>query len=389
MALSPAVRHVLPHVSRRRRRHHVAALVAAGLLAWQAQARAQGLFGALAPKPERIELVEGADLAQVFLKAASPGGLAPSAKVADVPQRRIAVGSLQVEFVTQQAGRAGARGSTDVEKVYTLQGIDEASLQPLADQALAALQRQLAARGYELLARDALAASGYKVELDGADGTMPARFDEGETLSGRLRAAGLGGGARGGPADNTARSLVLTAQGTAPRVFDGLAGSFRPCMAAAEELGAVVLQLRLKLGFMQIDDTGSWGFSEVEGKPQDLLAAQGTRVDVCAPGGRLWRYQLHKPVALPGRMGGEVREVAPTATEKAAGTAQLLGSAVLGFLGGSGRGGIAGAAGSAAGALHSQAGSGRFDVIADPGHVQAALRDLQLSTALLIEALPR
>ena len=360
-------------------------------LSVQAQA---GLFDKLTggEKPKRVELTETSDKADVFKQAFSEdSAFVATVKPAEFDAHKVVIASFQVEFVTQQvatgAGGGSGSGAGSVEKTFTLKGMSDGQMAAITEKLHSQFKDLLAQRGYEVLPGDALVNSSFKSELTNADGT-PIRSDEKDGVLGSARSMGLIGRNSG---DTHSGSVTVTAQGTAPRVFEVKFG-MPAAMKAADELGVVLLQVRLKVNFMQIDtsNTALFSISEAEGKPRNMLALQGSRLDVFAPTSKMSQFVLKKSLLLPGSAAGQATELAMTDGEKAGAVAKGALSVVGGFFGaGGGSGGVAPAVGDLGGAAHSIGGSGKFEVTADADYEKKLSQDLGLVLGLYAEALPK
>lgn len=356
------------------------------------QVMGAGLFDKLTggEKPKRLELAEGSDKAAVFKQAfADDGVFAAAVKPAEFETRKVAIGAFQVEFVTQQvatgAGSGSGMGGGSVEKSFTLKGTTDAQMLAITDKLHSQFKALLTQRGYTLVGSEALMASTFKSALTPADGA-PVRKDEKDSVLGSARAMGLIGRQSG---DSHGASVTVTAQGTAADVFDKF--GMPPGMKAADELGAALLQVRLKVNFMQIDtsNTALLSVSEAEGKPRNMLGLLGSRMDVFWPTSKMAIFMLKKSLLLPGSA-GPVTEIAATKEETAGKVASGALSAVTGFFGlRGGGGGISGAFGGLAGEMHSQGGSGKYEVTADADYEAKLLQDLSLVLGLYAEALPK
>lgn len=310
-----------------------------------------GLFDKLtgADKPVRLELTESTDRAATYIKAFSDSGsLARDIKPADFPERKIVISSFQITFATEQVGYATAAGigSTAVEKVYTLQDVQPERLQTLTDTAHTAFTGILKKRGYEVLPQSALNVDSFKAAMAGAN-QAPVKWER----SGLSKLTTGGGSKDNLDKDNV--TVTTTAKNTSPEIggFD-----FKPAaMTLADEVGAAVIQVRLKINFARFDDSGMYGYSEIDDKPQNMLGAKGTLVQIFSPGTKRADFTQKRSVLLPHRAAEKATEVASTTTEKAGTTAMTALSVFGGFL----KGGLAGAAGEAGAAAHSIGGSGK------------------------------
>lgn len=345
-------------------------------------------------KPKRVELTESSDKAAVFKQAFSDDGVfAPVAKPVEFAARKVAISAFQVEFVTQHvasaSGSGSGMGSGGVEKTFTLKGATDEQMVAITEKLHQQFRDLLTQRGYEVLPADALMNSAFKSELTNADGT-PLRKDEKGGVLGSARSMGLIGRSTG---DTHGGSVTVTAKGTSPNVFAVKFG-MPSSMKLADELEVAVVQVRLQVNFMQIDtsNTALFSISEAEGKPRNMLAAQGSHLTVFWPGSKMAGFIIKKSLLLPNSASDKVTEIAATEGEKAGSVAKGALSVVGGFFGvgaGSGGGGLSGALGGLSGQLHSQGGSGKFEVTADADYENKLSQDLGLALSLYAEALPK
>lgn len=341
-----------------------------------------GLFDKLtgADKPVRLELTESTDKAATFIKAFSDSGaLARDIKPAEFPERKIVISGFQINFSTEQVGYATAAGigSTSVEKVYTLQNVPQERLQVLTDNAYAAFAEILKKRGFEVLPQSALDTASFKSAMTDAN-QPPVKWER----SGLSKMAG-GGNQNKLDNDNDNVTLTATAKGTSPAIggFD-----FKPlAMTLADELSAAVIQVRLKINFARFDDSGMYGYSEIDDKPQNMLGAKSTLIQIFSPGTKRADFTQKKSVLLPHRAAEKATEVAMTTGEKAGTTAMAAVSVLGGFF----KGGLTGAIEGAGGAAHSIGGSGKYAVNADTDYEANTYKDITLALEMIAEALPQ
>ncbi len=339
-----------------------------------------GLFDKLtgADKPVRLELTESTDKAATFIKAFSDSGaLARDIKPADFPERKIVISGFQINFSTEQVGYATAAGigSTSVEKVYTLQDVPPERLQKLTDNAYAAFADILKKRGFEVLPQSALDAASFKSAMTDAN-QPPVKWE-------RSGLSKMAGGGNQNKLDNDNVTLTATAKGTSPAIggFD-----FKPAaMTLADELSAAVIQVRLKINFARFDDSGMYGYSEIDDKPQNMLGAKSTLIQIFSPGTKRADFTQKKSVLLPHRAAEKATEVAMTTSEKAGTTAMAAVSVLGGFF----KGGLTGALEGAGGAAHSIGGSGKYAVNADTDYEANTNKDITLALEMIAEALPK
>ena len=342
-------------------------------------------------KPKRVELTKSSDKTAVFKDVfAGVGPFASEVKPAEVALRKVAIAAFQIEFVTQHiasAGKKGGLGGGGLEKTFTLKGVSNEQQLAITERLHQQFKDLLVQRGYEIVPVEALMNSSFKSELSNVDGT-PLRKDEKDGVLGSARSMGLIGRDSG---DTHSGSTVVTARGTAPRVFDTKFG-MPSAMKLADELGIAVVQARLQVNFMQIDTSNEALFSlaEAEGKPRNMLAKQGSQLSVFWPGSKMAQFIVNKSLLLPGSVGGAATELAMTDGEKAGAGAKMALSALGGFFGsGGGYGGLAQAAGDLGGTASAIAGSGKFEVAADADYQTKLLQDLGLVIGVYAEALPR
>ena len=340
-----------------------------------------GLFDKLtgADKPVRLELTDSTDKAATFIKAFSDSGaLARDIKPAEFTHRKIAISSFQITFATEQVAYATAAGigSSAVEKVYTLQEVSQERLQSLTDAAYSDFADVLKKRGYEVLAPSTLKADSFKAAMANAN-QPPVKWER----SGLSKLATGGGSKDKLDQDNV--TITATAKDTSPEMggFD-----FKPAaMTLADEVGAAVIQVRLKISFARFDDSGMYGYSEIDDKPQNMLGGKGTLIQVFAPGSIRVDFTPKKSVILPHRAADKATEVGMTNTEKAGTTAMTALSVFGGFL----KGGISGAAAEAGSAAHSIGGSGKYAVTPDAAYEANTGKDIALALEMIAEALPK
>jgi len=352
-----------------------------------------GLFDKLTggEKPKRVELNESSDKALVFKEAFSPdSSFAPAVKPAELTLRKVAIAAFQVEFVTQHiasAGKKGGLGGGGLEKIFTLKGTSPEQMLAMTEKLNQQFKDLLMQRGYEIVPSEALLNSSFKSELTNADGT-PLHKDEKDGVLGSAKSMGLIGRGSG---DSHGSSVVVTAQGTAPGVFEAKFG-MPAAMKLADELGIAVIQARMQVSFMQIDTSNEALFSgaEAEGKPRNMLAMQKSNLSVFWPTSKMATFTLNKSLLLPGSVAEKVTEIAMTDGEKVGAGAKLALSALGGFFGsGGGTGGLAQAAGDIGGTAGSISGSGKFDVTVGADYPAKVLQDLGLAVSLYAEALPK
>jgi hypothetical protein len=337
-----------------------------------------GLFDAItaATKSAPLELKDGADKADTFTKAFSDSGaLAREVKRAEIAERKIAITSFQVEFAIEQVGQVSDAGGSDAEKIYTLVGVTPERLQTITDAAYTAFVATLTKRGFEVLPQTVLETGVFKAELANAN-QPPVKKERG----GFSKVTTAGGGHRA-ELDKDNFGYVATAKGTSPDVWNA-AFKTPAALKLADELGAAAVEVRLKLNFARMDDSGAAGKSE---QPQNTLGIKSTRMQVYAPGSKWVNYELKKPVMLPGRAADKAVEIASTGGETAVAAASAGASVVFGFL----KGGLSGAASNLGSAARLAGGSGKFSITADSDYDAKTGKDLVLAVELMAEALPK
>lgn len=341
-----------------------------------------------------VELTDSADKAAAFKEAFSdPGALAAAIGPANFSLHKVAIAAFQIEFVTEQVGTARA-GETKSDKSYTLKGVTEAQMQGLTEKMYHELATLLIKRGFEVVPTAELLKTSFKGELM-APNDGPVKTDENSLLGDVANSTDLV--KRSG--NSSMVSVTATAQGTAPGAFKTKFLAPPAARAAADELGIAVVQVRLKLNFMQLDDTGGFGFAKLEGTPRNSLALRDSRLDVFWPGAQMAQFAVKKPVRLPNAVASDVTEVAMTTTDKAGAAAKgLFGVAqgIMGFGAGSKGQFVAGskmtqldAAGSAAQTAVSLSNSGRFEVTAQGDYEEKLSSDIRLALQMYVEALPK
>lgn len=337
-----------------------------------------GLFDMIAgaAKSAPLELKEGGDKGDTFIKAFSDSGaLAREVKRADIAERKIAITSFQVEFAMEQVGQVSDAGGSDAEKIYTLVGVTPERLQSITDAAYKTFVATLTKRGFEVLPQSVLEAGVFKAEMANAN-QPPVKKERG----GFVKVATAGGGHRD-ELDKDNFGFVATAKGTSPDVWNA-AFKTPAALKLSDELGAAVMDVRLKLNFARMDDSGTVGKSE---QPQNTLGIKNTRMQIYAPGSKWLNYELKKPVVLPGRAAEKAVEIASTGGETAVATASAGASVVFGFL----KGGLSGAASNLGSAARLAGGSGKYAITADSDYDTTTGKDLSLALEMLAEALPK
>ncbi len=341
-------------------------------------AQAQGLLGGLlSSKPALVELTDAADKSAIFIKAFSDSGaLSRDVKRADFSERKAVITSFQIEFATEQVGQAESVSGSSAERLYTLLGVSDVQMQTITDAAYAAFSETLRKRGYELLPTTALDTASFKPELENAD-KPPVKQER----SGAKKLLTAGGGTRNElDKDNT--SIIATAKGTAPDVWNA---AFKTPAASklADELGVAAIQVRLKVNFARMDDAGTSG--NATAKPRNTLGSQSTKLQVFSPGAKWSDFVLKKPVVLPNSAADKAVDIGGTSGEKTMAVASGAGSVLMGFM----KGGISGAA-AGAGAAFGQAGaSGNYSVTADANYDVNTSKDIALALEMMAEALPK
>lgn len=341
------------------------------------------LSGLTQSAPKRVELTDTSDRSAVYKEAFTPSGaFSRTPAPIDNGIRKVAIAGFQVEFATEQkailrgnGAGAGLASTTDV--IYTLKGVTDAQMQSIADKLYDAFVADLRARGYEVLPTSALAQTGYAENLQKA-GQPPEHHERGAALDLVITPTEK-------EVDNA--SVIVTARDTAPDVFSKYGAGFGPGPRAADALQANIVHVRLKINFARFEETG-WFNPEIDNKPQDLLSPNGTFMQVFKPGGLFTLYPLANSVILPHRLAETANPVAATAeqtTQRAAGGAARA-------IGGLFKGGIAGLADIAGGAVasaHSVMASGNYEVVAGENYEDLVTQDGALAVSLLTEPFPQ
>ncbi|MDD2883310.1 MAG: hypothetical protein PHQ58_23110 [Rhodoferax sp.] len=358
--------------------------------AWSSQA---GLFDKLtgSGKPGFVELNDNTNQADAFKQAFSD-----TAVPEEIRPRKIAIGAFQIEFVTSHRG-ASDSGETKAEKTYTLKGITPVQMQNITEKMHREFAALLTQRGYEVLPASVLQSTSFKTEL-AVPNEGPVVVDDTGSITDLANTAGL----ISQKGETHMASVTATAKGTAPNVFERKFLVLPVARNAANEAGMAVMQVRLKLNFMQFDEGGGFGFAKIEGKPRNTLASKDSRIEVFWPTSKSAQFALKVPVVLPGGVAEKITELDMSTGEKAAVVAKgLFGAAnsLLGF-GASSNGGaarfVAGStmtqvdtAASVGQTVYSAANSGKFEVTADPDYEEKVGKDLALVLQLYAQALPK
>ncbi|MDD5028957.1 MAG: hypothetical protein PHH58_05550 [Rhodoferax sp.] len=348
---------------------------------WSAQA---GLFDKLlnAGEPKFVELSDNSNMAEVF-KQAFPDVPLPDATA----PRKLVIGAFVVEFVTSQ--RAGA----DSEKTYTLKGVTPVQMQNITEKLHREFATLLTQRGYEVLPASVLHNTAFKTELV-VPNEGPVVVDDTGSVSDMANTAGL----IKQKGETQMASVTATAKGTAPKVFESKFLVLPVAREAANETGLAVIQVRLKLNFMQFD----FGFTKIDGKPRNTLATKDSRIEVFWPTSKSTQLALKTPVVLPSGVAEKITELDMSTGEKAAVVAKgLYGAAnsLLGFGPSSGGGAprfVAGSGMTQVDAVasigltaHSAANSGKFEVTAEADYEEKVGKDLALVLQLYAQAIPK
>ncbi|TXT37108.1 MAG: hypothetical protein FD135_3837 [Comamonadaceae bacterium] len=308
----------------------------------------------------------------------------------------MAIGSFQIEFVTSHRG-ASDSGETKAEKTYTLKGITPVQMQNITEKMPREFAALLTQRGYEVLPASVLQSTSFKTEL-AVPNEGPVMLDDTGSITDLANTAGL----ISQKGETHMASVTATAKGTAPNVFERKFLVLPVARDAANEAGIAVVQVRLKLNFMQFDEGGGFGFAKIEGKPRNTLATKDSRIEVFWPTSKSAQFALKAPVVLPGGVAEKITELDMSTGEKAAVVAKGLAGAaknLLGF-GASSNGGaprfLAGSsmtqvetATSIGQTAYSAANSGKFEVTADPDYEEKVGKDLALVLQLYAQALPK
>lgn len=349
-----------------------------------------GLFDKLtgAGQPTFIELSESTSPAEAF-KQAFPDTAAPES----IAPRKIAIAAFQIEFVTTHMGTANS-GETKSEKTYTLKGTTPAQMQNVTEKMHREFATLLTQRGYEVLPASSLQSTSFKTEL-AVPNEGPVVRDDNGSISDLANTAGL----IKNKGDKNMASVTATAKGTAPNAFETKFMAAPAAQDAANEAGIAVVQVRLKLNFMQFDDTGGFGFAKMEGKPRNMIAAKESRIDVFWPSSKMVQFAQKNPVLLPGGVADKATELNMSTGDKAAVVAKGLMGAATGFLGfGAGSNGrfmpgsgvaSVDAATSIGQTAYSASNSGKFEVTAEADYENKISKDLMLALQLYAQALPK
>lgn len=361
----------------------LATMALAAVVGAPASASAQGLLGKVfgESKPPVVDLADKTDFAAAFGEAfQQPGALAHAFRRPDFKERRIALASFVVEFPTELVGSsAGGAGAKKVSYTYFLRNTQPAQMQAVADKAHADFVSALQARGYEVLGGQALATPGFKNIW--AEGRTPPESKERGALSKLM-------GNSETTVDNA--SVIVTATGTAAAQGFSIMSS-GPLGNLARELGVPVAAVRIKLNFTRIDDAGGFAWAEVDAKPQNVVAVKGTQVDIYAPDRNQWNLPLQRALILPHAVADKAERMQVATGERASAVASVGVSAVLGFLGGSGRGGLSGAVGgtNAQDVATALGESQNFEIKAGADYEKNTGDDLQLVAQMLAQAFPK
>lgn len=349
-----------------------------------------GLFDKLsgAGQPAFIELSENVNPADVF-RQAFPDAALPEA----IMPRKITIAGFQIEFVTTHMGTANS-GDTKSEKTYTLKGTTPGQMQSITEKMHREFANLLTRRGYEVLPTNVLQNTSFQTELAVPNNGPVVRDDNG-SISDLANTAGL----IKNKGDKNMASVTASAKGTAPNAFETRFMQAPAAQEAANQAAVAVVQVRLKLNFMQFDDTGGFGFAKMDGKPRNMIAAKESRIEVFWPSSKLAQLVQKNPLLLPGSVADKATELNMSTGDKAAVVAKGLAGAASGFLGfgpgsngrflpGSGMANVDAAA-SIGQTTYSAANSGRFEVTADPDYEEKVSKDLALALRLYVQAIPQ
>jgi len=358
--------------------HIIRPLVLAGALAIVSPLAGAGLLDkVLAGDTSAVVLDEQADPASVFDKAfQQPGALAHNLRRPAFELRKIHLASFEVVFPTELIAATSGRDARAY--TYFLRNTTEAQMQQITDRAHAAFVAALQARGYEVLPAAALDSTSFREQL------AATRSPEKQERSGLAQMMG------NSEAETDNAAVVARAAGTG--TYPGITFmSTGPLGKLASETGAVVVGVRMRLVFSQVTEDKGIVSNDLEVKPRNVLGLKGTELRVHAPDGDFWQMPLQRAVALPHAAAPQAARMSVDATDRTKAIAKVGLGAVFGFLGGSGRGGLAGAAGgvNAQSAAEALGESPRFEVTAGTEYVQDTSSDLQLAARMLAEALPK
>jgi len=325
-----------------------------------------------------VSLEEQTDYAAAFTKVfQQPGALAPALRRPDSPLRKVHIASFELIFPTElAASSSGHMGAQNVAYTYFLRNTTPQKMKEIADLALADFSEAVRARGYEVLPPGALVNTSFKEHIDAAAnvqqrerGALSKMFGNKET-----------------EADNVAVVVQATGTGVFPSQQIMSTGPFGKLAA---ETGAMVVGVRMRVVFSEIADVGGIAFSAVEAKPRNVVG-KGTEIHIHAPDGNFWQMPLYRAVGLPHGIVKEAVRMEVTGGERAQAIATVGASALLGFFGGSGSGGLAGAVGgvNSQDAAQALGESPKFEVTAQEDYVSNVTGDLKLATRMMVEALP-
>ena len=231
---------------------------------------------------------------------------------------RIAIPSIQIEFVTSSSASASAReigrpGTAGTSMTVKLVGVGGSDMQAVADRLLRELSTELASAGFEVIsAAEMRQAPSYRKLVANANSEPMARGagDSQSILVGPL-ALPLYGIA---PASGGGAFAALAGMGN-------VAGMISSALDVAElqkELNAAILSLRLRINFIDLESSSSSflgrlsGTASVKGKLS--LTLTEAALSLAVANGGLNSVSLSRPLVLPGEAIKELRDTTSAAT---------------------------------------------------------------------------
>lgn len=332
--------------------------------------------------PKRVEVTETSDKTANFKEAFKPEGMfAKTTDLISTNTKKAVIAGFQLEFATEQkgvspGGGSGAGLASTTDKIYTLKGVTDEQLQSLTDKAYASFVDYLVKSGYEVLSPSVLQDTDYKDKFAKVN-QPPVHHERGMAMD-----VLFGNGSKK-EVDNA--SVIVTAKDTSPDVFSSMMMGWGAGSKTAEALQANIIQLRMKVNFARFEDSGSWLYSDIDGKPQNCIGIKGSSMQVFSPSAKVSTYSLAKTVLLPSRLSESVTPVAASAartTERASGGAFR---AIVGLA----TGDIGAVAGGATGAAHSALASDNFELTAPSNYEELMMKDLSLAMNMMSEAFPK
>ncbi len=232
--------------------------------------------------------------------------------------RRIAIPSIQIEFVTSSSASAsateiGRSGSAGVSATYKLVGVGGNDMQAIADRLLNDFNTGLAAAGFEVVsAAEVQQTASYRKLIANAKAEPMVR-GSGDTQSILVGPASL---PLYGIAPASGSGGVMSALAGISNVT-GMISSALEVAELQKELNAAVLSLRLRVSFVDLESSSSSflgrisGTASVKGKLSATLTEAALTLAV-ADGGTN-NISLSRPLVLPGEAIKEVRDVSSVA----------------------------------------------------------------------------